>query len=216
MKKDFTLEQINQGDKKKNRRNFGEHFTSIKIFKEYIFPAINSCLYDFSFIDLYCGEGNLILPILDEIPDQERNDYFKAHIFLRDIQPECIENARIKAQKYGISADLANKNIKTWDSLSQFPPELKKLSFPIFHITNPPYLYLGYIRKHTDTQKYLPLFEGANQGYQDLYQIALINDFRTQISKLIYIIPTNFLFGNSVSNKFRDDFLPYYEIEQSI
>lgn len=50
-------------------------------------------------------------------------------------------------------------------------------------------------------------FSGPNNGYQDLYQIALINDLRNNIFNMIYIIPTNFLFGFSVSNKIRMDFL---------
>jgi type I restriction-modification system DNA methylase subunit len=89
---------------------------------------------------------------------------------------------------------------------------LKDSPFPLFHITNPPYLYLGYIRKHKETQKYLEFFKGKNRGYQDLYQIAMINDLRNKIENLIYIIPSNFLFGASVSNKFRTDFLEYYKI----
>lgn len=40
----------------------------------------------------------------------------------------------------------------------------------------------------------------------------MINDLRNYIKNLIYIIPSNFLFGASVSNKFRLDFLKYYEI----
>jgi hypothetical protein len=33
---------------------------------------------------------------------------------------------------------------------------------------------------------------------------------------MIYIIPTNFLFGFSVSNKIRKDFLPFYTIKKAI
>ncbi|GAG55096.1 unnamed protein product, partial [marine sediment metagenome] len=91
---------------------------------------------------------------------------------------------------------------------------LKNEHLPLYHITNPPYLYLGYIRKHKETQEYLKLFEGKNEGYQDLYQIAMINDLRNNIENLIYIIPSNFLFGASVSNKFRLDLLKYYNINK--
>ncbi|MHA1253091.1 MAG: N-6 DNA methylase, partial [Candidatus Helarchaeota archaeon] len=55
-----------------------------------------------------------------------------------------------------------------------------------------------------------------NKGYQDLYQIAMINDLRNNIKNLIYIIPTNFLFGAAVSNKFRMDFLKYYQILKAL
>ncbi len=69
--------------------------------------------------------------------------------------------------------------------------------------------------KTAETQKYLDLFTYDNAGYQDLYQIALINDLRHGLEQLIYIIPSNFLYGNSVSNKIRDDFLPWYRIDQA-
>jgi len=49
-----------------------------------------------------------------------------------------------------------------------------------------------------------------------LYQLGLINDLRHGIRKMIYIIPSNFLFGFSVSNKIRDDFLKYYVIKKAI
>lgn len=44
----------------------------------------------------------------------------------------------------------------------------------------------------------------------------MINDLRNNISNLIYIIPSNFLFGASVSNKIREDFLKYYHIKRVI
>ncbi|MEJ5173414.1 MAG: N-6 DNA methylase, partial [Hydrogenothermaceae bacterium] len=56
---------------------------------------------------------------------------------------------------------------------------------------------------------------GPNEGYQDLYQLALINDLRNGIKKMVYIMPSNFLFGFSVSNKIRDDFLQYYRIKKA-
>jgi hypothetical protein len=125
---------------------------------------------------------------------------------------KSIENAG----EYGIPKDIAEQNIKVRDNLESFPQILKQQKFPIFHITNPPYLYLGYIRKHNETQKYLGYFESNNEGYQDLYQIAMINDLRNEIENLIYVIPTNFLYGASVSNKFRLDFLKYYEITKMV
>jgi hypothetical protein len=120
----------------------------------------------------------------------------------------CIENA----VKYGISKEIAKQNINMSDNLKNFPKVLKNQKLPIFHITNPPYLYLGYIRKHNETQKYLNYFKKENEGYQDLYQIAMMNDLRNEIVDLIYVIPTNFLYGASVSNKFRLDFLKHYKI----
>jgi len=70
--------------------------------------------------------------------------------------------------------------------------------------------------KHPETQKYLSYFRGENTGYQDLYQLCLFNDLRHGVKKMIYIIPSNFLFGYSVSNKIRNDFLPYYRIKKTV
>ncbi|MFX1259318.1 MAG: N-6 DNA methylase, partial [Promethearchaeota archaeon] len=143
-------------------------------------------------------------------------EFFKDHIYLFDVQQKMLEKCLENAQKFKIPLNIAQKNIKHRDNLESFPKFLKNKKFPIFHITNPPYLYLGYIRKHKETQKYLKYFKAENNGYQDLYQIAMINDLRNNIEKLIYIIPTNFLFGASVSNKFRLDFLKHYKILKMI
>jgi hypothetical protein len=165
---------------------------------------------------LYAGKGNLILPLLNLIPSENRIKFFEEHIFLFDIHPEmvdvCIENAK----DYGIPPNIASNNIKLRNNLESFPIFLKDEKLPLYHITNPPYLYLGYIRKHKETQRYLKFFEGKNEGYQDLSQIAMINDLRNGIRNLIYIIPSNFLYGASVSNKFRLDFLKYYKINKML
>ncbi|MCM8828672.1 MAG: hypothetical protein NC902_05240 [Candidatus Omnitrophica bacterium] len=41
----------------KKRREFGAHFTSVDIFKKFIFPEIKNILYKYSWIDLFAGEG---------------------------------------------------------------------------------------------------------------------------------------------------------------
>ncbi len=196
------------------RREFGAHLTSIDIFKKFIFPEIKNVLYKYIWVDLFAGEGNLILPILEAIPANKRIDFFKEHIFLFDIQKEMIEKLIENAKKYGIPTEIAKKNIQIRDTLQDYPKFLKNLNYPIYHITNPPYLYLGYIAKNSERN--LKYFLGQNEGYQDLYQIALINDLRNGLEKLVYIISTNFLFGFSVSNKIRKDFLPFYNIEKAI
>ncbi|MFX1240187.1 MAG: N-6 DNA methylase [Promethearchaeota archaeon] len=200
----------------KHRRSLGIHLTSKDIFLKYIFPEIETKLWDFTWIDLFAGQGNLILPILDSIPIEQRLQFFKEHIFLSDVQSEMVYKCINNAIDFGIPPEIAEENIQLRDNLESFPKFLKSSKFPLFHITNPPYLYLGYIRKHKETQKHLTLFKGKNNGYQDLYQIAMINDLRNEIENIIYIIPSNFLFGASVSNKFRKDFLNYYKISKMI
>ncbi|NHJ85649.1 MAG: SAM-dependent DNA methyltransferase [Asgard group archaeon] len=192
----------------------GVHLTSSDIFKQYIFPSIREKISNYCWVDLYCGEGNLIFPILEDIPLNDRELFFSEHIFLSDVQDEMVLKCINKAISYGISSELARKNIIARDNLTNFPTLLNEKKYPIFHITNPPYLYLGYIRKHEETQMYLELFKSDNDGYQDLYQIAMINDLRNNIKNLIYIIPANFIFGAAVSNKFRMDFLKYYKIDK--
>ena len=44
----------------------------------------------------------------------------------------------------------------------------------------------------------------------------MMNDLRSKVENLIYVIPTNFLYGASVSNKFRLDFLKHYKITKMI
>jgi len=205
-----NIRQVSKDNKR--RRSLGVHLTSTEIFHKYIFPEIKEKLWEYTWIDLYAGEGNLILPILSQISLEKRIQFFSDHIFIFDIQPEMIQKCIINAENYGIPSEVAKKNIRLRDNLESFPTFLKAAQFPLFHITNPPYLYLGYIRKHKETQKYLDFFRGKNEGYQDLYQIAMINDLRNEIGNLIYIIPSNFLYGASVSNKFRRDFLKYYKI----
>ncbi|MEM5832359.1 MAG: N-6 DNA methylase [Candidatus Aenigmatarchaeota archaeon] len=198
------------------RRTYGAHLTSIEIFEKFILPRIKDKIGQFSWVDLFAGEGNLILPILKHIPLNKRVDFFKERIFLFDILEEMVNKSIMNAEKYGIPKSIAEKNIIVRDTIKDYPEFITKLKYPPFHVTNPPYLYLGYIRKHKETQKYLKYFKGWNEGYQDLYQLALINDLRHGIKNMIYIIPSNFLFGFSVSNKIREDFFPYYTIKEAI
>ncbi len=201
---------------KNNIHIFGQYFTPSYIVKKYILPEIKDKLYNYIWIDLFAGSGNLIFPILDIIPENERIDFFKKHIFLFDIQDKLVDKMITIAENYGIPKDIAQKNITKRDSIKDYPVFLLELDLPLFHITNPPYLYIGYISKHPELYYYSEYFKEENQGYQDLYQLALINDLRNNIKNMIYIIPSNFLFGFSVSNKIRNDFLKFYNITKTI
>ena len=194
------------------RRKYGIHLTSKELFHTYIFPEIKDRLNKYIWVDLFAGEGNLILPILKSINKEKRVDFFKKHIYLFDVQEGMIKRCIYNAELYGIPEKVAENNILKRDNLLNFPSFLLTKNFPIYHITNPPYLYLGYIKKHKETKPYFKYFKNENEGYQDLYQIAMMNDLRNDVKNLVYIIPSNFLFGSSVSNKFRLDFLKYYQI----
>tara|TARA_Y100000310_G_C20680871_1_gene815854 strand:- start:818 stop:2254 length:1437 start_codon:yes stop_codon:yes gene_type:complete len=199
-----------------HRRNYGQHITSSNIFREFIFPEIKDKLYDFTWVDLFCGEGNLILPILEHISEEDKIDFFKKHIFLFDSQEDMVKKCIQNAEGFGIPQKIAKKNILLLDTLEKYPNFIKNLDYPIFHITNPPYLYIGYIVKTPEAKKHLKYFTGDKKGYQDLYQIGLINDLEAEVNKLIYIIPSNFLFGFSVSNKARKKFLKHYSIKKAV
>ncbi len=167
-------------------------------------------------MDLFCGEGNLVLPILNSIPVDQREHFFEHRIFLFDIQEKMIERSIENAISYGVSRKIAERNIRMTDTLDKFPISLMENRDKIYHITNPPYLYIGYIAKHTENQDQLAYFRGPNSGLQDLYQIALMNDLRNAIGQMVYIIPSNFLFGHSVSNLIRKSFLKNYTITDAI
>ncbi|MEW6557028.1 MAG: N-6 DNA methylase [Elusimicrobiota bacterium] len=204
--------QILEQESNHRRRIFGEHFTSTAIFYKYILPYIRKDLYKYVWVDLYAGEGNLILPILDIIPKNKRCEFFNERIYLFDIQYNNVKKAIEKAVFYGIPTKIAERNITQQDTLKNFPKQLLNFKYPLFHITNPPYLYIGYIVKHGGRN--LSYFQGENEGYQDLYQIALINDAKNYLDKMIYIIPSNFLFSDSGSNKIRKDFFKFYDIKK--
>jgi hypothetical protein len=208
------VKEYNRHSDEKRRRVLGAHLTSSETFSTYILPEIKDKLNDYLWVDLYAGKGNLIFPILDLILPEKRSLFFADHIFLSDVRNEMVQKSIEKAIAYGISEKVAKNNIQQRNNLETFPVFLKKRKYPVYHITNPPYLYLGYIKKHPETRHYSDYFNGLNNGYQDLYQIAMINDLRNNIDNLIYLIPTNFLFGSSVSNKFRLDFLKYYDVEK--
>ncbi|MEO0181214.1 MAG: N-6 DNA methylase [candidate division WOR-3 bacterium] len=197
---------------KNKRRFYGEHLTPDRICEEYILPYIANFLWDRLWVDLFCGEGSLIYPLVKAVEPSKRNAFFADHVLMFDVQAEQVEKAINKAVELGISRSIAQKRIMVRDTLFDYPTEMfGKLS--VVHITNPPYLYLGYIAKKA--KEHLRYFQGNNDGYQDLYQIALANDMRAGLEEFIYIIPTNFLYGDAVANKIREDLLLFYQIEKA-
>lgn len=201
---------------RKRRRTLGEHLTPFQIYRTYILPELVPVLIEYRFVDLFAGRGHLIFPLLEQLPPEERPDFFRDHILMYDVQTEMVEYCIRRAVALGVPESLARQNIRQQDTLAHYPEEVAHSALPVYHVTNPPYLYLGYIPKQPETQTYLRYFQGANEGYQDLYQIALVNDLRHGVPRMVYIIPSNFLFGNAISNKIRDDLLPFYRIEKAI
>lgn len=197
------------------RRIYGEHLTSIQVFENYILPEIKDKLYSYLWADLFCGEGNLILPILNIIPPEKRESFFLKHIILFDIQEEMVEKAVKNACDYGIPEDIARQRIMIRDTIKDYPTFILNGEFPVFHITNPPYLYKGYIAKQKSNKRLLEYFSGDFEPYQDIYQLAMMNDLKHGIKNMIYVIPSNFLFGSAISNKIREDFLKFYTIKRA-
>ena len=68
--------------KKDSRRLFGAHLTSSKIFLNFIFPEIQNKLKYYIWVDLFAGEGNLILPILNTISSEEKIDFFYKSLYI--------------------------------------------------------------------------------------------------------------------------------------
>jgi hypothetical protein len=194
------------------RRLLGSHLTPVSVFQDYVLPDLKPLIHDHMFMDLFCGEGNLILPMLDLVPRSERTDYFRKHIFMCDVDPKMVDKAIANASCYGIDHEVLETHITVRDSISSYPA-MKDVEKTV-HITNPPYLYVGHIMKHSEASHQASYFTGENAGYQDLYQLAMMNDMRHKIRKMIYVIPTNFLFADSASRKIRLDFLTKYNISK--
>ncbi len=204
------------GNAESARRIFGSHMTSTDIFDEYIMPRIEGRIKDHIWVDMFAGEGNLILPILKRIPPPERKDFFTRNMFLFDIQESMVKKSIENAVSYGIPEPVARQNIMVMDTLRNFPAFIMEKEKPVYHITNPPYLYIGYIAKHRENSYQMEYFSGQNRGLQDLYQLALMNDSRNNIRNMAYIVPSNFLFGHSVSNMIRKSIFKDYRINEAV
>jgi len=185
-----------------HRKKHGIHYTPSDVFREHILPRIRDSLEEYTWIDLYCGEGNLILPLLDDIKDdRERNRFFEDHVRGFDIDSTALDTFSSRLRELGIDETLLERNIREADTLAGFPDF--ETQFPPYHITNPPYLYKGFMPKTEKTRELLAYFKGKKEPLQDLYQLALYNDRESPLKNMIYIIPTNFLYADAASNYVR-------------
>lgn len=196
------------------RRANGVHYTPSSIFEEHILPALGADLWRYCWADLYCGDGGLIFPIVERIPAPQRVRFFEENVRMFDIDPDSVGRCVSRAVRLGVPEALAKRRISRLDTLAGFP-EIRS-AHEVYHITNPPYLYIGYIRKHAETQGHLRYFEGENAGLQDLYQVALANDIRRGTGRMVYIIPANFLFGDAASNRIREMLFPRYCLRRAV
>jgi len=194
------------------KRKRGAFYTPRQLFLKYILPEIKNSLWNYTWIDLYCGEGDLIIPIVECIPQNKRESFFTDHIKCFDISSQALSVFAEKLKKLGISDELIKRNIRIADTLMSFPNIHSK--YPVYHITNPPYLYKGYIPKDTRIRGLLKYFKEERKPLQDLYQVALFNDVKKGIEKMVYIIPTNFLFGDTNAAYIREIVLSKYKLTQ--
>jgi len=200
----------NVAETKLLKRKLGVFYTPEEVFDKYIMPKVEPLLWNYTWIDLYCGKGDLIIPLIKCVDEEKRSDFFKHHVKCFDIDENSLSIFRERLREIGIDEDVIRRNIIQRDTLISFP-EFEH-DFPLYHITNPPYLYKGFIPKTPKTRELLKYFTGEREPLQDLYQIALFNDVKKGIKRMIYIIPTNFLFGDANANYIREIVFRQYRL----
>jgi methylase of polypeptide subunit release factors len=99
----------------------------VQIFEQYILQEIHDILHEYIWVDLFAGAGNLVLPILQHIPQGERIEFFEKHIYLFDTQIELVEQAIANAVNYGIPQDIAKQHILQRDTIRDYPTFLLEL-----------------------------------------------------------------------------------------
>lgn len=128
---------------RKRRRTLGEHLTPSQMFDTYIAPELLPVLYTYRFVDLFAGRGHLIFPLVEQVPSKQRPDFFREHILMYDVQQEMVEFCVRRAVALGIPEPLARQNIRQQDTLAHYPEAVAHSTLPVYHVTNPRYLYLG-------------------------------------------------------------------------
>lgn len=169
----------------------GIHY-SPEDFYPHLRPYLLPHLHSHRFVDLFGGQGNLLLPLVQEVPPGERNAWAERHLLLVDLREEAVERARVRLVASGLTPETARRVARRGDSLRE--ELLPQDGLPVFHLTNPPFLYLGQIRKNPALHSLLPLFRGT--GATDLYALALMRDLgRPNVRWAAYVLPANFLVG---------------------
>jgi hypothetical protein len=158
--------------------------------------------------DAFAGNGDLIFGLMRWLPDDDaRAQWFSAHAFLYDVRPEAVERMQERAVALGVPIDIARERIRVRDTLAK-PPQHGENAI---HITNPPWLYKGSLAKRPDAKDaWAHHFQGT--PYVDVYQLAMANDIRLGVREAVYIVPPNFLFGDSVASAIRREVFRYYTV----
>ena len=197
-------------------RNYGEHLTPGRIVREYIVPWVMPDLFRYAIVDMFCGEGDMVIPLLELVPAEKRAEFVSGRVWLYDIQERMVSRTVERLLSIGIPARIAESKVMVRDTLENYPAEPRRSGLPVFHITNPPYLYLGYIRKNPSSRSLYRYFSGDNRGLQDLYQVSMNNDSSNGVERMIYVIPSNFLYASSGSNLIREIILRKYHVREAI
>ncbi|MDW8359221.1 MAG: N-6 DNA methylase [Candidatus Caldarchaeum sp.] len=192
------------------KKKRGSFYTPDEVFERYILPRVRDVLWSFTWVDLYCGRGDLVAPLVRAVDVDERNEFFSEHVRCFDIDEQALSTFAARLVELGVNKQLVERNLKQADTLLKFPDF--DHSYPIYHITNPPYLYRGYMPKTEKTRELLKYFEGEREPLQDLYQVALFNDLKKGVERMVYIIPTNFLYGDANANHIRQVMFKHYNL----
>jgi len=158
--------------------------------------------------DAFAGDGDLIFGLMRRLPDDEsRARWFGAHAFLYDVRPEAVERMRERAIALGVPIDIARERIRIRDTLAKPPQHGENAT----HITNPPWFYKGSLAKRPDAKDaWAHYFQRTS--YVDVYQLAMANDIRLGVREAVYIVPPNFLFGDTVASAIRREVFRYYTV----
>jgi hypothetical protein len=158
--------------------------------------------------DAFAGDGDLIFGLMRWLPnDDARAQWFRTHAFLYDVRPEAVDRMRDRAIALGVPTDIARERIRVRDTLAE-PPQHGENAI---HITNPPWLYKGTIAKCPDAKDlWAHYFQGTS--YVDVYQLAMANDIRLGVREAVYIVPPNFLFGDTIASAIRREVFRYYTV----
>ncbi|MBI5700029.1 SAM-dependent DNA methyltransferase [Candidatus Saganbacteria bacterium] len=194
----------------------GRFYTPQEIFNRYIYgPFLSDLkLSDYIIVDFFCGTGDLLIPLIERFDNiGERNKIFRENIFGFDIDGYALSIFKGRLLQMGIKEKYINENIIKKDTLKELP--LDRLhGKKIIHITNPPYLYKGYYVKQKETRELNGYFDNLDIPLQDLYQKALYNDVMGNLEMMIYIIPSNYLFGEVSAGAIRDAVFNRYSTDR--